>query len=112
MISRMHVPAPPLDHYIEHFWYYAGYTLATHADKLLPDGAMELIIDLTDVPKRLYRSYGGGFRAFRHCWISGLQKGFLFIGNMPYSSMIGARFCSWGAVSLFCFPFPSLACAV
>src|SRR5262245_50640480 len=109
MIYRMHVPAPPLDHYIEHFWYYAGYTPATHADKLLPDGAMELIIDLTDVPKRLYHSYGGGFRTFRNCWISGLQKGFLVIGNMPNSSMIGARFLRGGAVLCFGLPMAERA---
>ena len=56
------------------------------------DGAMELIIDLTDVPKKLYQSHGGRFKTFRNCWISGLQQEFLIIGNEPNSSMMGARF--------------------
>jgi AraC-like DNA-binding protein len=112
MIYHMHVPRPPLDHYIEHFWYYEGHTAPTHAYKLLPDGAMELIIDLTDIPKRLYHSYRGQFRTFRNCWISGLQKGFLIIGNEPNSSMMGARFRPGGAFPVFGFPMTELAAQV
>ncbi len=112
MIFHSHVPAPPLNHYIEHSWYYEGHTAATHADKLLPDGAMELIFDLTDVPKRLYQSYRGRFRTFRNCWISGLQKGFLIIGNEPNSSMMGVRFRPGGAFPFFGFPMTELAAQV
>src|SRR5688500_1084951 len=92
MIFRLHVPAPPLYHFIEHSWYYEGHTAGTPCDKLLPDGEMELIIDLTDVPKKLYQNHGRRLRTFRNCWISGLQQGFLVIGNEPNSSMMGARF--------------------
>lgn len=112
MIYHVHVPGPPLDHFIEHFWYYEGHTASTHANKLLPDGAMELIIDLTDVPKKLYHSVGGRFRTFRNCWISGLQQGFLIIGNEPNSSMMGARFRPGGAFPFFGFPMAELAAQV
>lgn len=112
MIFRSHVPAPPLDHFIEHFWYYEGHTASSSRDKLLPDGAMELIIDLTDTPKKLYLSHGGRFRVFRNCWISGLQQEFLVIGNEPNSSMMGARFRPGGGFPFFGFPMAELSSQV
>ncbi len=113
MIYRSYTPAPPLSYFVEALWYYAGLTSAHRREKLLPDGAMELVIDLTEIPKKLHDSaHPERFTTFRKCWISGMQQGFLIIGNEPDSSMIGARFRTGGAFPFFGFPMSELSSQV
>lgn len=113
MIYRSHAPAPPLSHFIELLWYYEGLTSPHQREKLLPDGSMELVIDLTEVPKKLHDSASPErFTLFRKCWISGMQPGFLIIGNEPDSSMMGAHFRTGGAFPFFGFPLAELASQV
>jgi AraC-like DNA-binding protein len=113
MIYRSYQPPPPLSFFVEGFWYYEGHTSGHPKDKLLPDGAMELIVDLTDVPKKLHESADPRrFTTFRNCWISGMQQGFLIIGSEPNSSMMGARFRPGGAFPFFGFPMSELSADV
>lgn len=113
MIYRAYQPPPPLAYFVEGFWYYEGHTAGHPKDKLLPNGAMEMIIDLTEVPKKLYSSdHSGRFTTFRNCWISGMQDRFLIIGNEPNSSMMGARFRTGGAFPFFGFPMSELSADV
>lgn len=93
MIFASRVPAPPLDRYIEHFWYYDDYQPTHTMEKLVPDGAVEIIIDLTEWPKRLHDPNDLSLhREFRGSWISGMRKEFLVIGADRDSSMMGVRF--------------------
>jgi AraC-like DNA-binding protein len=113
MLFRAYQPLPPLAYFVEGFWYYEGHTAGHPRDKLLPDGAMELIIDLTDVPKKLYHSERNNrYTTFRDCWISGMQQQFLIIGNEPNSSMMGVRFRTGGAFPFFGFPMSELSADV
>ena len=54
MIAKFHIPAFPLDQYIESFFYYTGYQPDHSVDRFLPDGNVNLIFDLTDRPKYIY----------------------------------------------------------
>jgi AraC-like DNA-binding protein len=106
----VHRPGPPLSRYIDHLWLYEGYTPVHTREKLLPNGVMELVIDLGEGPKRLYSQ--GQRRVdqdFRGAWLSGMQTDFLVIQTVPGSSMIGAHFRTLGARAFFGLPMDELA---
>ena len=48
MILHLHRPGPPLDRFIELVTYYAGYDPDHTKEKLLPDGAVEIIVEMND----------------------------------------------------------------
>ena len=98
MLLHLHRPAPPLDRFVELVTFYADYFPDHRKEKLLPDGAVEIIIDLTDTPKRLYeRSTGCRPVSFRHAWISGMRSRWIVIEAAPGSSMAVIRFKPGGA---------------
>ena len=104
MILHLHRAAPPLDRFVESVTYYAGYEPDHTKERLLPDGAVELIVDLTDAPKRLYhREDFTRSTAFRHAWISGMRREWLVIEAAPGSSMAVIRFRPGGAYPMLGF---------
>ena len=54
MIYLTRVPAAPLSYFVELLWFYENLETDHSKEKLLPDASMELIIDLSDGPKKLY----------------------------------------------------------
>lgn len=54
MTTRYHRPAWPLSEFIELFWYYQGYTQPHQKERLLPEGAVSLVINLHDDETRIY----------------------------------------------------------
>jgi AraC-like DNA-binding protein len=47
-------PSPPLSNYIALFWYYEGYETIHKKERLLPDGSMELVVNLNEDETRMY----------------------------------------------------------
>lgn len=92
MIYRIHKPAPPLSQYIDWFFYYRGYQASHQMEKLLPDGSIDLLIDLTDTPKKLFHDEGAAsFTTFTKGWISGMKTDYILI-DASVSHMIGVHF--------------------
>jgi AraC-like DNA-binding protein len=81
--------------FVENFWYHQGYNPSHLFERLLPDGAIELIVDLTDTPK--IWSDTNGRRTVRRSWISGQHSRHIVIESAKNSCMIGARFRPGGA---------------
>jgi hypothetical protein len=71
-------------------------TDSTHTrERILPDGAVEIIVDLTDRPKKLYdRDELSSARDFRHAWISGMRREWIVIEAQTGASM-GAILGAW-----------------
>jgi len=110
MLFRLRTPPPPLSHFVENLWFYQDLEVNHSKERLLPDGAMELIIDLTESPKKLYSSRDTArYTHYRRCWISGMHREFLVIGAERGSSMLGARFRTGGAAPFFGFPLSELS---
>lgn len=104
MLLEFHVPPPPLDRFVEMVTYYSGYNPDHSKERLLPDGAVEIIIDLTDSPKRLYdRTDPDRSTAFRNAWISGMRSRWIIIEAAPQSSMAVIRFRPGGAYRILGF---------
>ncbi|HEY7616139.1 MAG TPA: helix-turn-helix domain-containing protein [Terriglobales bacterium] len=113
MIYRLRVPQPPLSYFVENLWLYQDLEVNHSKEKLLPDAAMELIIDLGEGAKKLYDRRGLNCCSNYHrCWISGVQRQFLVIGTEQGSSMMGAHFRTGGAAPFFRFPVSELAGSV
>ncbi|MDH3476429.1 MAG: hypothetical protein OEM59_22345, partial [Rhodospirillales bacterium] len=105
MFLHLHRPGPPLDRFVELVTYFEGYSPGHTKEKLLPDGAVEIVVDLTDTPKKLYdRKDHSRARDFRGAWISGMRRDWIVIEASQGSSMSVIRFRPGGA-----FPFLGFA---
>jgi len=93
VLYRVQKPSPPLRPFIENLWYHEGVTTNHAMDRLLPDGAIELIFDLTSTPKIWYDSETPRrVRTVRESWLSGQHRRSIVIESAKNSCMIGARF--------------------
>ena len=105
-----HVPSPPLNQYVDFFWYYVDFLPDHDREHVLPDGTFELIINLQDTPRKLFhRADADSWDAFKRGWISGAQRTFLVIDALPRSSMIGVHFKPGGATAFLGLPASELA---
>ena len=98
MLLHLHRPGPPLDRFVELVTFYADYQPTHSKERLLPDGAVEVIVDLTDEPKRMYdpSDHSRGVD-FRRAWTSGMRRRWIVIEAAPASSMEVIRFRPGGA---------------
>ncbi|MGA8213173.1 MAG: DUF6597 domain-containing transcriptional factor [Candidatus Sulfotelmatobacter sp.] len=53
MIFRLRVPRAPLSYFVENLWFYQDLEADHTKEKLLPDASVELIVDLSEGPKKL-----------------------------------------------------------
>ena len=54
MFFKTHIPSFPLNQFVESFIYYRDYNPVHSVDRFLPDGNVNIVIDLTDYPKYIY----------------------------------------------------------
>jgi AraC-like DNA-binding protein len=93
VLYRIRKPSAPLRPFIENLWYHRGVQSEHSFDRLLPDGAIELIFDLTDTAKIWYDSETPlRIRTVRRSWLSGQHRRSIVIEAAKDSCMIGARF--------------------
>lgn len=110
MIFEIHIPQPPLNTFIENIVYYSGYCPPHQKEKLLPDGYIDLIIDLTDVPKHVYDNVNHDRKIrYRKGWVSGVRREFITIDAGYDSSMMVVRFRPGRALPFFGFPINEIA---
>jgi AraC-like DNA-binding protein len=84
MISHLHSPGPPLSQFVELFWYYAGVRLPHKKERLLPQGTVELVIDL--------RSCREGVQNFPDAVVCGPHSRFFIIDTACQAEVIGIHF--------------------
>jgi AraC-like DNA-binding protein len=102
-------PRPELSPFIEHFIFHRDYFPNHTKELILPDGGIDLIIDLSDDAKFLYDNVDFDKRiAFKFGWISGVHSEGITIQAGLGSPMIVIRFKPGGAWSFFGFPLTEL----
>ncbi len=88
MILQTHIPKAPLDKFVECFIYHEGFNPAHAVDRLLPDGNVEVIIDLHDAPQYIYDNKTlKEIQACRNVWASGVRTQPITIPSGKDSSM-------------------------
>ncbi len=98
MEFTFHKPGPPLGDFVESITCFSGYAPRHTRERLIPDGAATLIVDLGETPKRLFRGdYATEHIAFRRAWISGMQLKPIVIEAQPFSALMVIRFQPGGA---------------
>lgn len=105
MIHKLYFPQPPLSQFVENIWLVQGFAADYTREKILPDGAIELIIDLDSQPKTIFADENSTeFRTVKKAWISGERTHYIVIGAAKNQSMVGIRFRPGGAYPFFRFP--------
>ncbi|HYJ86000.1 MAG TPA: helix-turn-helix domain-containing protein [Pyrinomonadaceae bacterium] len=110
MIHKLHFPQSPLSQFVENIWLVQGFASGYTREKILPDGAIELIIDLDTTPKTIFDDEASQrFRTVSKGWISGERTRYIVIGAMANQSMVGIRFRPGRAYPFFSFPISELS---
>lgn len=99
-----HVPTPPLSEFVELLWLYEGYQQPHKKERLLPDGSMELVVNLNEDLTRVYDPQDTGkFDTLRGAVVAGPHSEFFVIDTAEQHTVAGVHFKPGGA-----FPFLGL----
>ena len=80
MTHHQFTPGPLLRPFIANFTYYKGYRPVHRIDRYLPNGNIEIIIDLTGTPKYIYDNETlEEIQSCKRIWLSGMRDEFITI---------------------------------
>lgn len=97
-----HVPAPPLSQFVGLLWLYEDYHQPHKMERLLPDGSMELVINLIDDRVRVYDPLDTTkFDTLRGSVIVGAHSEFFVIDTAEQHHVAGVHFKPGGAFPFF-----------
>jgi len=109
VITHHHSPGPPLSQFVELFWYYEGLTRPHKKERLLPQGSVELVINLQEDRCRVYdRNRPYDFQNFRGAILCGPHSSFFVIDTASQAQVIGIHFKPGGAFPFFNLPVDEL----
>ena len=105
MLYQAHKPSAPLSDFVDLFWFYEGYDVPHKRERLLPDGTVELVINLKDDRIRVYDSDSAeDFHTVAGCVISGPRSEFFVIDTDSEAMTVGVHFKPGGAFPFFKVP--------
>src|SRR6202142_4579110 len=104
MRSYSYVPAPPLSDFVGLLWLYEGYQQPHKKERLLPDGSMELVVNLNSDQTRFYDPHKPDkLHTLRGSVVVGAHSEFFVIDTAEQHTVAGVHFKPGGA-----FPFLGL----
>jgi len=110
LVFRRYVPQPPLAAFVEAFYLSEGDVPLHSKDRRLPDGSMELVINLHEDSIRVYdREHSDQARSFRGCVLSGAHSEFSVLDTSTLVSTIGIHFKPGGASAFLPIPATELS---
>lgn len=105
MIYLLHVPGAPLQQHIEHFWYVEARLPVPELQARLPEGVIELVLNLADAQWLCHGDHAEQRQPWRESWIAGQQQAPLIIATTGNVRLYGVRFRTGGAL-----PFTEVPC--
>ncbi|MGO4880211.1 MAG: DUF6597 domain-containing transcriptional factor [Bryobacteraceae bacterium] len=97
-----HAPGPPLGQFVQLFWLYEGYSQPHDKERLLPDGSMELVVNLNEDRVRAYDPHQTDkFHTLRGAVMVGAHSEFFVIDTAGQYSVAGVHFKPGGAFPFF-----------
>jgi AraC-like DNA-binding protein len=91
-------PGPDLAGVVKEYWEVEGPALAAFRETLLPNGCLEVMVNLGP-PHRLLSDQGEGM--WERAWFSGLHERSLIIESLQGTHLVSARLVPLGAAELF-----------
>lgn len=93
MQFEIHIPRFPLNQFVESFIYYRDYYPVHTIDRFLPDGNVNIVIDLTDQSQYIYDNETlKEIQTCRHVWFSGMRNHFITIPSGKNNEMFIINF--------------------
>jgi AraC-like DNA-binding protein len=109
MILQTHIPAFPLNKFINHLVYFDRPSIAHNLDRFLPDGNTEIIIDLSENPQLIYDNETlQEIQICRYAWDSGVRTQPITIPSGKGSRMLIIAFKKGKAHPFYPFPMSEL----
>ena len=109
MFFEVHVPAFPLNQFIERFFYYEGLSPAHNKERFFPDGNTELIFDLTENPQYIYHNETlCEIQDCRYFWVSGVRTRSITIPSGKGSRMLVVAFKKGKAYPFYPMPMSAI----
>lgn len=113
MIYKAHIPAFPLNQFIEVFIYFERVEHAHAVDRFLPNGDTEILIDFHDTPQFIYDNNTlKEIQACNHVWASGLRTEPITIPSGNGAAMMVISFKKGMAAPFFPFPMEEISDSV
>jgi AraC-like DNA-binding protein len=97
LIHRIRPVLPPLAPHVEHLWMARGHLPARWRNMILPDGSIELIINLGDPQKLCAPDNPERQTVFKQSWISGERTEPIVIDESGHVHLVGVRLRAGGA---------------
>ena len=92
MFLRTYTPGPPLDEYVDRFWFFSD-TPPHPRERILPSGTAQLVINLTDDEIRIYDAPDAARpRRYAGAAVSGPYSNCFLIDPLVHASIIGVYF--------------------
>ncbi|HUF02943.1 MAG TPA: helix-turn-helix transcriptional regulator [Aridibacter sp.] len=110
MIFEMHIPGPPLNEFVQNFFFFDDLVTPHLIERFLPDGNTEIIISLRDEAEHVY--HNESFEEIQTCrngWASGLRTGPISIPAGSGTSKLVVVFRTGMAHPFFPIPMSELA---
>jgi len=103
-------PAPPLSEFVDVLWLYEGYDVSHERERLMPDGSVELVINLAEDRIRNYDARNPDkFETIPGCVVSGPRSEFFVIDTAEQAAVAGVHFKPGGAFPFFRIPQAEIA---
>ena len=104
------IPQPPLSNFVDLFWFYDGYFPGSHKkERLMPDGSIELVINLKEDEARIYdRENLDKCERLPGTLVCGPHSNCFVIDTDQQQSLIGIHFKPGGAFPFFKMPASEL----
>lgn len=103
MLLHTFIPPAPLSSFVDMFWFYEGYSPPHTMELTLPDGSMEIVINLSEDNIKLFDRHNRE-QTLGTALVSGPHKEYFTIDTTNKSTLIGIHFKPGGA-----FPFLKLS---
>jgi len=105
MLLLAHKPPPPLSDFVDLIWLCEDYSVPHAKERLLPDGTVELVVNLKEDRVRVYDSRDPQqFHTIPGCVVSGPRSEFFVIDTEGASATVGVHFKPGGAFPFFGMP--------
>ncbi len=104
-VLRTYAPSPPLADFVDMFWLQEGGNPAHEQERLLPDGAMELVFDLRQDAISIYdREDRARAQVLPGAIVCGVHSEYFVIDTASQASVMGVHFKPGGAVPFLGLP--------